>query len=216
MSPNRPTLAGSYDRLANEYAARYANELDDKPFDRDQLTRFADLVRGNGPVCDLGCGPGQIARFLAARGLDVVGVDLSPGMVEQAKQLSPGLEFRVGDMLALDRPDGSLAGIAAFYSIIHVPRARVVDALGEMRRVLRPGGLLLLAFHLGDEDLHLDELWGEEVDIDACFFARAEMEGYLRDAGFEIVETLERGSYPPEVEYQSRRAYVLARSPAAR
>jgi len=203
-------LASSWDRLAEQYVEKFDDELDHKPFDRDQLNRFAKSVRGNGQVCDLGCGPGQIARFLSELGLDVRGVDLSPGMIEQARRINPQIEFRVGDMLALDQPDGSLAGIVAFYSIIHIPRARVVDALGEMLRVLQPGGVLLLAFHLGDEDLHLDELWDEEVNMDAYFFERAEMEAYLRDVGFEVEEVIERAPYPPEVEYQSRRAYVFA------
>jgi len=204
-------LASSWSLLAEQYAEKFEHELDDKPFDREQLKSFADRVRGRGPVCDLGCGPGQIGRFLHGLGLEVLGIDLSPGMIEQARRLFPEMEFRVGDMLALDQPDDSLAGIAAFYSIIHIPRARVADALGEMRRVLVPGGVLLLTFHLGDEDLHLDELWDEEVCMDAFFFERDEMEGYLRAAGFEIDDVVERDPYPPEIEYQSRRAYVLAR-----
>ena len=212
--PNKDLdLASSWDRLAEQYADKFEHELDDKPFDRDQLTRFAEMVRGRGPVCDLGCGPGQIGRFLHDLGLEVIGIDLSPGMIEQGRRLYPEIEFRVGDMLALDLPDDSLAGIAAFYSIIHIPRAQVTAALGEMRRVLRPGGVLLLTFHLGDEDLHLDELWDEEVNMDAFFFERDEMETYLQGAGFEIADVVERDPYPPEVEYQSRRAYVFARNP---
>lgn len=216
MPRDKLDLRTSYDRLAAEYAERFTDELDHKPFDRELLTRFADRVRDRGPVCDLGCGPGQIASFLAGLGIDVFGVDLSPGMVEQARRINPGLEFRRGDMLGLDQPTGSLAGIVAFYSIIHVPRPRVVDALREMLRVLAPGGALLMAFHLGDEDLHLDELWDVEVDMDAFFFEREEMESYLIEAGFAVDDIIERDPYPPEVEYQSRRAYVLARSRAAR
>jgi SAM-dependent methyltransferase len=133
-------------------------------------------------------------------------------MVERARQLNPGIEFRQGDMMALDVADGTWAGIAAFYSIIHIPRAEVTGVLRDMRRVLRPGGLLLLAFHVGDEVIHLEEWWGHRVSIDAFFFRAAEIEGCLSSAGFLIVETNERAPYP-EVEYQSRRAYVLARKP---
>ncbi len=84
-------------------------------------------------------------------------------MVEQSRLLTPDVEFREGDMLALDAPDGAWAGIVAFYSIIHIPRGDMARALGELRRVLRPGGLLLLAFHVGDDAIHLDEWWGQQV-----------------------------------------------------
>jgi SAM-dependent methyltransferase len=149
---------------------------------------------------------------LHERGVQVCGVDLSPAMVERARSLTPGVEFRQGDMMALDVPDGAWDGIAAFYSIIHIPRGEMAQALGELRRTLRPGGLLLLAFHLGDDTLHLDDWWDHKVNVDFFFFRSAEMEGYLTSAGFEIEEIIEREPYP-EVEHPSRRAYIFARRP---
>ena len=67
----------SYDAVADEYVRRNFDELKDKPLDRDLLDRFADRVRGLGPACDLGCGPGQVARYLHERGVAACGVDLS-------------------------------------------------------------------------------------------------------------------------------------------
>jgi SAM-dependent methyltransferase len=202
----------SYDQVADEYVRRVFDELRHKPFDRQLLDRFATSV-GDAAACDMGCGPGQVAHYLHERGVQVCGVDLSPAMVEQARRLTPGVEFRQGDMMALDVPDGAWAGIAAFYSIIHIPRCDMAQALGELRRALRPGGLLLLAFHLGDDTLHLDDWWDQKVSVDFFFFRSAEMEGYLTSAGFEIEEIIEREPYPPEVEHQSRRAYIFARRP---
>jgi SAM-dependent methyltransferase len=212
----RDLIAG-YDRIVDEYAARIYGELAHKPFDREMLDRFATGVPGRGPACDLGCGPGQIARYLRDHGLDdVLGVDLSPGMLARARELNPDIEFRQGSMLALDVPDGAWGGIAAFYSIIHIPRPDVVRALHELHRVLRPGGLLLLAFHLGQHVEHADDMWGTPVSIDFVFFERLEMEGYLREAGFAIEVSVEREPYTPEVEAQTRRGYVLARKGAGR
>jgi len=134
-------------------------------------------------------------------------------MIEQARRLNPGIEFRQGNMLALDVEDEAWAGIAAFYSIIHVPREEVVAALRELKRVLRPGGYLLLAFHIGAEVAHLEEWWGQVVSADFVFFRSHEMQGYLHTAGFEFQEVIERAPYP-EVEHQSQRAYVFARKPA--
>jgi SAM-dependent methyltransferase len=117
-------------------------------------------------------------------------------------------------MRALDVADGAWAGIAAFYVIIHVPREEMVSAFCELRRVLRPGGTLLLAFHVGCETLHLDEWWERSVCLDFYFFRPDEVAGWLLEAGFEVAEVVERSPYP-QVEYQSRRAYVFARKPAA-
>lgn len=203
-------LQTSYDRVAEKYVELFFHELDKKPLDRELLNRLAVRVKSLGHVCDMGCGPGQIGRYLKEQGADVLGIDLSPGMVEQAQRLNPDIEFKQGDMAAMTVEDEAWGGIAAFYCIIHIPREKVTKVFREWLRVLRPGGLLLLSFHLGQELLHLDELWDEEVNMDVIFFTREEMEGYLREAGFEVEETVERDPYP-DVEYQSRRAYIFAK-----
>jgi SAM-dependent methyltransferase len=205
-------VQASYDQVAEEYVVRIYDELKHKPLDRQILDRFAERVQGVGPTCDLGCGPGHVARYLHDRGVPIQGVDLSPAMVEVARRLNPGIDFRQGEMRSLEIEDGSLGGIAAFYSIIHIPRTEVVDVLVEMKRVLQPGGLLLLAFHLGDNLVHLDEWWGQRVSVDFIFFRAEEMTGYLREAGFDVVETVEREPYP-DVEHPSRRAYLFAEKP---
>jgi len=204
----------SYDLVAAEYAARIYDELRHKPFDRAQLDALIERTRGLGPLCDLGCGPGQVARYLHDHGAAALGVDLSPGMLAHARRLNPGLNFHQGDMLALPVPDGAWGGIAAFYSLIHIPRPRMAAALAELRRVLVPGGWLLAGFHLGRETLHADEWWGHAVSLDFHFFETDEMVGWLRDAGFTSIEAAERDPYAPEVEHQSRRAYILAQKAA--
>jgi SAM-dependent methyltransferase len=208
-------LQASYTRVAAEYTRRIAGELTHKPLDRHLLDRLAERARGLGPVCDMGCGPGHVARYLHERGVEVCGVDIAPGMVEQARQLNPEIAFMQGNMLALDLADEAWGGIAAFYSIIHLPRADVIRALCEFKRVLRPGGVVLLAFHLGDETVHLDEWWDLPVALDFTFFRSDEMAGYLQAAGFDVEEVIERAPYP-EVEHQSRRGYIFARKPAPR
>jgi SAM-dependent methyltransferase len=208
-------VQSSYDRVAEEYARRIFGELEHKPFDRQLLDRFAARVQKLGPACDLGCGPGHVARYLHERGVQVVGVDLSPAMVELARRLNPDIEFRQGNMLALDVADAAFGGIAALYSIIHIPTTEVPAALAEMKRVLRPGGLLLLSFHVGNETVHLDEWWGHPISVDFQFFRTEELADSLRAAGFEIEEIVEREPYP-EVEHQSRRAYFFAKKPEER
>jgi SAM-dependent methyltransferase len=185
-------------------------ELVHKPFDRVMLDWLIQKSNG-GLICDMGCGPGQVARYLHDMGANACGIDLSPGMIEQARVLNPGIDYWTGDILALTGvPDGAFASIAAFYSLIHIPRDQIVTALRELRRVLRPAGSLLISFHLGTETRHFNELWGAPVDLDFCFFERDEMRRWLTEAGFTVEEAIERDPYP-EVEVPTRRAYLFAR-----
>lgn len=206
-------LRDSYNKVAGQYTARIYGELAHKPYDRALLDDFAERLRGRGPLCDLGCGPGHVARYLHERGASVCGVDLSPAMVAQAREQNPGITFTEGNMLALDVPDGAWVGVAAFYSIIHLPRPEVRRALGEMHRALRPEGLCLVAFHLGQDRLHLEEWWGEQVSLDCTFFSTEEVEAHMLAVGFAIERREEREPYP-DIEYPSRRGYIRARKPA--
>lgn len=137
-------------------------------------------------------------------------MDLSEKMVQQARQLNPGIDFYQGDMRALPVPDNTWAGIVGFYAIVNLSPRDLAQALREMRRVLVPGGQLLLAFHIGDDSSHVEDLWDSGAALEFHFFRVATVAGYVRGAGFEIEETLEREPYAPEVEYQSRRAYIFA------
>jgi SAM-dependent methyltransferase len=205
-------LRVSYDRVAKNYAEQYYSELEAKPFDRRLLDWLIEKTGNLGVICDMGCGPGQIARYLHDRGAEACGVDLSDEMVKQAARLNPDIAFAQGDMLELNKvADDAYGGIAAFYSIVHISRPAVVAALRVLKRVLRPTGVLLLSFHIGQEMVHRDEWWDKPVSLDFILFEAAEMKGYLKAAGFELEEVIERDPYPDE--YQSRRAYIFARKP---
>jgi len=210
--PVTNSIRESYDRLAEEYTRRISDELQHKPLDRELLDRFAKQTQGRGEVCDMGCGPGHVARYLRNAGASVFGLDLSPGMVEQARKLNPGIPFRVGNMMSLDLADETLAGIAAFYAIVNIPRQSLPVVFREIHRVLRSDGLLLLGFHAGDEVIREEELWGQKISIDFLFFQPAEIKLGLEAASLTVEEIIEREPYP-DVEYPSRRAYIFARKP---
>jgi len=210
MSDNLNSVRDTYDQVADEYARRIFGELRNKPLDCQLLDRFAAATAGRGEVCDMGCGPGHVARHLRDAGAAAFGLDLSPRMLEQARRLNPGIRFHQGDMLALDLPADSLAGITAFYAIVNLPPAILPTVFREMHRVLQPDGLLLLAFHNGNEQRHLTEFLDLPVDLDFYLLPAGAVRLLLEGTGFLIEEIIERDPYP-EVEHPTRRAYIFAR-----
>jgi trans-aconitate methyltransferase len=103
----------SYDAVAEVYARTFFDELSRKPFDRELLDAFAALVP-QATALDVGCGPGHVGRYLSERGMDLVGVDLSPAMIEMARRLNPAMRFEVADMHSLPMADGTMARLRPF------------------------------------------------------------------------------------------------------
>jgi SAM-dependent methyltransferase len=196
----------SYDAVAETYAELFGDELAGKPLDRALLAAFAETV--SGPVADLGCGPGHVTAHLHRLGCEAFGVDLSPEMVAVARRAHPALSFSVGDMTQLDITSGSLGGIVAFYSIIHLTPDRLPVALAEFARVLAPGGHVLLAFQTGaGERVHQAEWHGHAVALDHYRRTPADVAGHLAAAGLPVHTTLTRDPLPSE---SARRCYLVA------
>jgi SAM-dependent methyltransferase len=201
-------MKDSYDVVADAYAVQFFDELSRKPFDRQLLDTFADECRGRGTVLDVGCGPGHVGRYLSDRGANVAGFDLSPAMVQLARKLNPGMEFTAGDMRALGVPAGGLAGIVAFYSVIHVPREEVPGVLAEFRRALVEDGRLLLSVHGGTGSVHRDEFLGHAVPFEATLFSLGEIVSLVESAGLWVDEARQR--IPYEFEHPTPRIYIVA------
>lgn len=197
----------SYDVSALDYAPWIAGELAHKPHDRAVLSVFAELV--DGPVADVGCGTGRLTAHLDSLGVPVFGLDLSPGMVAVARRT--GLSFAVASMTALPVADGVLGGILAWYSTIHVPDRDLPGAINECRRALAPGGLLQLAFQVGDHVVHRTRAGGHDVTLDLHHRRPEAVANLLARHGFTIRAVLERApdgsaAYPEETP----QGYILA------
>jgi ubiquinone/menaquinone biosynthesis C-methylase UbiE len=203
-----------YDALAEQYLDLSRAALDAAPLDRALLAAFAELVRDSHPdplVIDVGCGPGTVAGHLRRLGLRAKGIDLSPAMVERARRAHPEVGFDVGEMGALAVPDAGVAGLVAWYSLIHVPADRRQQVIDEFARVLRPGGFVLLAFQVGEDTLHLDEALGQRVSLDFHRLQPDDVVALLERAGFEVTGRVVRAPDPTGVAAKIPQGFVLGR-----
>jgi ubiquinone/menaquinone biosynthesis C-methylase UbiE len=189
----------SYDTVAVSYAGLLRESLAGEPFQRGILALFAELVRarGNGPVADIGCGPGRITAHLRSLGLDAFGIDLSPATIDVAQRDHPGLRFEVGSMTSLELADDSLTGLLAWFSLIHVPDDEVPEVLAEFSRVLRPGGALLLGFHAGEgTELKTEGYGGHPMKVYVHRRSPARIANWLNAAGFTVEAEMKHHAAP--------------------
>ena len=196
-----------YDLTSVEQAKNTIDSVKDNPAEQQILELLAaKLAKSKGIICDLGCGPGQVARYFHDRGFEAVGIDLSAGMLKQARKFNPGIRFLKGSMRKPPFKDGELAAIVGFLSLCHIPRWEVPSVLTELRRVLRPSGFLLLAFHLGRGTFSKIESWGKPVSLQTTLFESLELQDLLRAAGYRIEGSTEQLMNGP-------RGYILAIKP---
>ena len=205
-----PDIRHTYDVVAADYADTFADELSGKPYDRELLDSFAESV--GEPVLDVGCGPaGHLTRYLADRDVRIEGLDVSPAVVAEARRRNPDLGFWLGDLRELPADDMALAGIVAFYSVVHLPRAEWPVAFAEFHRALVPGGLLLLAVHGGVGETGVEGWFGHDVSVRTTFVDLDELTALVTAAGLTVLERDQRPPYPGE--YPSARLYLLAEKP---
>lgn len=204
----------SYDTVAADYMklVRTPAELD--PLSRTMLAVFAEIVQAadRGPVADLGCGPGLVTAHLTDLGVSAFGVDVSPRMVELARQAHPSLSFTVGSMTALAIGDDELGGILAYYSTHHTPPKLLPVVFAEFRRTLAPGGHLMLAGHVGDDERArpTQAYGGHPVTYESHLLPPDRIAGLLDRAGLAVTARLVQA---PDQGARRTVATFLARKP---
>jgi SAM-dependent methyltransferase len=204
-------VRSSYDRVADNYVGMGMGDLAPAPWLRAALTAFAEEVRHLGPVLDVGCGPGTVSAFLAALGVDVSGVDLSPRMVEHARRLHPGLRFEVASATELRLSGSSFGGVLGWWSLFNLPRDVLPGVLASFARALVPGGQVLLGTHVGDGDLARTEAYGGvPVDWTTHLWRPEQLAALLGEAGLDQVAELR---LPPPAPGQRDQVLLAARRP---
>jgi uncharacterized protein YceH (UPF0502 family)/SAM-dependent methyltransferase len=207
-------VRASYDAVAPAYADHLVAELvGQQPFERWLLDRIAAHADG-GPVVEVGCGPGHVTAYLAEAGADASGLDLSPGMIAEARARFPDGSYEVGDLRRLMRPTygAGWTAVLAWYSLIHLAASELPDALAALTRPLLPGGWLVVALHAGAEVLHADDWFEAEVDLDFVLHEPADVVALVEAAGLTDIEWYHRGPITARDE-TTQRLYVVARKP---
>lgn len=202
----------TYGRVAARYADAFVDELAGKAADRELLDKLVAEVkgRGGGAVADLGTGSGQVARYLHDKGVDVTGIDVAPAMIREARIRHPAVKFAVGDLLRLEVDSGAYAAVTAFYAFVHLDARELGHAFDELARVLAPGGVALLAWHLGDETVKLEEFLGAPCTLGWNYFPMATVIAAAETAGLTAEQRLERPPYEGEHAGTSR-GYLFVR-----
>lgn len=207
-------VTAEYDRLAESYAAALDDELEHKPFDRWLLARLAQQAAG-GQGLDLGCGPGQVAGFLAGHGLRMTGLDASSAMVAQAQARHPDLRIVQGSFVVPPMPRGGDPRdpgwdlVTAWYAFVHLAPSELTSTIAAGTRVLRHDGVLALALHVGHEVAHPGALWGVDTDLDFVLHDAADVVEAVTAAGLVDVEWYRRSPLPQEAT--TERLYLLGR-----
>jgi uncharacterized protein YceH (UPF0502 family) len=204
-------VRATYDAVATAYADQLVDELDGLPFERWLLARVAGHAAG-APVVEVGSGPGHVTAFLADLGADAQGIDLSPGMVEEARRRFPDGDYHVGDLRKLMRPTSApgWSAVLAWYSLIHLAASELPDALAALTRPLASGGWLVVALHAGAEVRHTDEWFGVPVDHDVVMHDPEDVAAMVEAAGLRDLEWYVRGPLTQRGE-TTQRLYVIGR-----
>lgn len=178
-------VESAYTARAAEYVSLFDSMDSVHPADRHLVSDWA--TRLDGPLIDVGCGPGQWTNYLAGLGCDVRGIDLSPMFVAHARNAYPGRSFGVGTMAAIEADTSTVAGVLAWYSMIHQDPCAGPDCLLEFARVIRSGGGLLLGFFEGDAVASFDH-----AVVTAYRWPVRAMVERVERAGFRVSETYTR------------------------
>lgn len=176
----------TYDRIARRYADHQVQLALEKEYPWTEVQNgFAASLPPGAVVGDMGCGPAYDGLRLADKGFQVVGVDLSAGMLRVAAERLEG-HLAQGDLRALPLVSECLDGVWSVASMLHVPERETFIVLHEFRRVMKPSGSLVLVTALGNGTSHESVPYVSDETRWFVYRSRASLLTQIRDAGFAI------------------------------
>lgn len=187
VSEDHTTLnRATYDRIAEQYAHRQSRPRHPgEDLFSSFESSFISKVPSGGVIADLGCGPAFDGARFAAQGFNVVGLDLSSGMLSVASERLPGRLIQ-GDLRALPLVSGQLDAIWNVASLLHVGEVDTPRVLREFRRVVRDHGTLALITALGDGDRFEKVPYAHDEQRWFVYRSEERLLGQLEHAGFHI------------------------------
>jgi ubiquinone/menaquinone biosynthesis C-methylase UbiE len=212
---DRDRITHAYDLAAEDYAAKFWDEIQKKNMDQILLKWFAGQTGPKGRILEIGGGPGEVSAFLTDHGAYCICTDRSSQMVEQGKKYFPDVQFEVQDFLQLTYADKSFDGVVAFYAIVNLQLKEIETVFREVKRVLKENGLFMFTFHIHEEGLD-SQVKNEQfldkpgAELTFYFLDVEEIKQLVEKTGFQIVDILVRYPYA-DAEYPSKRAYFVVR-----
>lgn len=203
----------AYDTVANVYADHFRSTEPENPLELAMIDHFVDLVPSSRRVLDAGCGAGRMLPHLAARGCQPMGIDLSGEMIRRASLDHPEFPCRVGSLTHIEEETASFDGVFSWYSTIHNPDVDLDVMLTEMTRVLRPGGVLLIAFQVGAGMRRVGQAFenlGYDIVMNRYHRSSEDMVTRLVQQGLDVLARLEREPVGAEADPQ---AVLVAQKP---
>ena len=193
----------AYNQTAEKYHLNYKNEIEQKEFDRLILDKFSDMLHSGSLICDAGCGPSaHIGKYLADKGHNVFGIDISEKCIAVASHYNPALQCQVMDMMNTSFENGYFDAIISFYSIIYTPKEYIHRIFSEFRRILKPHGKLLVVVKKGDTSGIIDHEWYEGNKVHFTLFNEIEIESFFTKADFSIDFFETRNPYSFEINME--------------
>jgi ubiquinone/menaquinone biosynthesis C-methylase UbiE len=209
MSFDASAVRHVYENIADGYAGRFGDDLEHSLLDSTVLQDAVDLLSPSALVLDLGCGPGQVASYLMERGCRAVGIDLTPKMLDVARHVDPHLALINGTLLQLPVRDGGAVGAIAWFALHNLPRSLLGVALAQVRRVLRPGGVFVMATHGGDGEESIAHNWhGKTEHVLITYYNVDQLRSELASQQFRVVDV--RSRPPMEHEHAATKLFVTA------
>jgi ubiquinone/menaquinone biosynthesis C-methylase UbiE len=200
----------AFNKAAPTYAKELYHELYFKNVDIKLLDLFCERVDPNLPICEIGCGPGEISTYLRYKHLKVVGIDISEEMIRIARELNPHIDFQTGNVFALDYSDNFFSGILAPFLFVNYEMEDIKIAFLEIKRVLIPNGIFYMSFHEGNDRIQVEELFAKNNPLEFIYLNVSDIARMLEETGFEIIEWIVRSPYATG-EHKNKRAYIFAK-----